>query len=113
MPAEEHGMNLELKLTATIGFVLVLRADKRGYNDLRHLALPDEFVNIVRKPAQVTCMTLDLVGACDGPFLLGALTALTSAQIKLNDRMNEALQEVYLMSNRSVRECSGKYYGRH
>lgn len=54
-------MNLELKLTATIGFILVLRADKRGQNDLRHLEMPDEFVNIVRKPGQVTCMTLDLV----------------------------------------------------
>jgi len=69
--AETHGLNIELKLTAS-GFVLVIKPEKKARNSrLVHVQLPSEFINVVHKAGGITCTTLDLVR----PRLEGASAA--------------------------------------
>jgi len=73
---ENDGLPLTLKLTAS-GFFLQLT----GLDDtsMKNLDMPAKFINITRKGHKtISCSTLEL--------------------IKYNNRMNESLNEIYVMS---------------
>jgi len=97
--AEEFEQPVTLKFSPSLGFHLSLTLSSSVDK------IPAMFVNVTKKKNKATCTTLELVRTRPIPILNTTKPApLSGLQMKYNDRINESLAEVYMMSNKVVEE---------